>query len=321
MTAMNRVYFSDLMVDVRDQQALKLQSLGMDMALQAEELRSSLFDWHRQVLGLLMSTDLDASHVPTIARTNFGLWVFHKGDLLFQDSEEISRLKKSVVQIDNAFENALQIRSDGWGNKLRVALENIDQQVTVATTILTTMSQKTMAMEGGRDPLTKLFNRRFLRTILQREVRASISTQERFAIIMVDLDYFKKVNDKHGHDAGDAVLEQFAELMLNTVRAGDFVFRYGGEEFLVVLNSVTDDSSLMVANKIRETVESHDFQIGEGLDISLTVSIGIAVHDGHPDYNNLISQSDAAVYQAKKAGRNQVHFYSKFEDNEVATGH
>lgn len=309
MAAMNRVYFSDLMIDVRDQQALRLQSLGVDMALQTEGLRSSLFDWHRQVLGLLMLSNMQPKRIPAISKTDFGLWVFHKGDLLFQDSEEVDRLKITVRNIDTAFEHALELHNKGGVDELQESLLRIDEQVTIATTVLATMSEKTLAMEGGRDPLTKLFNRRFLRTILQREVKASINTNERFAVIIIDLDHFKLINDEHGHDAGDMVLEQFAEVLSHSVRAGDFVFRYGGEEFLVVLNAITFEIAAMVGEKIRATVENHVFYVHENKTLSMTISAGIAVHDGHPDYSNLITQSDTAAYKAKNDGRNQVQMF------------
>nr|CRH05184.1 Putative Diguanylate cyclase yddV [Candidatus Magnetococcus massalia] len=311
MAVMNRVYISDMMTDAKDQQALKLQSLGIDMALQTEGLRSSLFDWHRQVLGLLMDVELTVEQMPSIRRTNFGLWVLHKGELLFPGSEEIENLKDVVKQIDESFKAAFKIRSDGWTETMRDHLHEIDHQVTRATTVLDTMTQRTMAMEGGRDPLTKLFNRRFLRTILQREVRSSINSEEQFAIMLIDLDHFKQINDQHGHDAGDAVLRQLAEILVSTIRAGDFAFRYGGEEFLVVINAVKLPTAEMVAEKIRATIASHPFAIGSDTPLHVTASIGVALYDGHPDYHEVISQSDTAVYQAKNSGRNQVVFYQK----------
>ncbi|MES9846723.1 MAG: GGDEF domain-containing protein [Candidatus Sedimenticola sp. 6PFRAG5] len=311
MSVMNRTYFTDMMTDARDQQALKLQSLGMDMALQTESLRSSLFDWHRQILGMWFDPGLDLINIPSILRTDFGLWVFHKGELLFPDSEEIVKLKETVLQIDAKFGDALAQRKKGWNDALRDALDHIDDHITCATSLLGALKEQTLALEGGRDPLTKLFNRRFLRTILQREILTSNSTGERFSVILADIDHFKTINDTHGHDAGDAILSQFAELLVNCVRAGDFVFRYGGEEFLIILNAVDERKAIMVSEKIRNEIEQNPFITSDAVTLSVTASFGIAVHDGHPDYNNLVSQSDTALYRAKTEGRNRIETYSR----------
>jgi len=310
ISVMNRTYFTNLLSDAQDQQALRLQSLGMDMALQTEALRSSLFDWHRQILGLLMDTNIDLTQIPSVKRTNFGLWVQHKGDLLFSGSEELIKLKLTMQLIDETFNKALDIRSDGLSDCLREHLKEIDELVTSSTTILGSITEQTLALEGGRDPLTKLFNRRFLRTILQREVKISMETQDRFAILMIDVDHFKKVNDNYGHDAGDSILRQIAEILITTVRAGDFVFRYGGEEFLAVLNSISEHHASMVAEKIRQNITSRQFEINGNKIIAVTTSIGVAIHDGHPDFNHVLKQSDSALYEAKQTGRNRVIFYT-----------
>jgi len=309
IAVMNRTYFTDLLSDAQDQQALKLQSLGMDMALQTEALRSSLFDWHRQVLGLLMDAKIELNQIPSVKRTNFGLWVQHKGDLLFPGSNEISKLKQLMEKIDDVFNNAVNIRPDGLTEQMRHYMKTIDDHVTSSTAVLGSITEQTLALEGGRDPLTKLFNRRFLRTILQREVKVSMATNERFAVLLIDLDHFKKINDQYGHDAGDSILRQIAEILMTSVRAGDFVFRYGGEEFLTVLNSVSRNHAQMVAEKIRQNIQHHNFEINSKTKLKITASIGIAIHDGHPDFNNIVQHSDNALYQAKENGRNQVVFY------------
>ncbi|CAK0774029.1 diguanylate cyclase [Gammaproteobacteria bacterium] len=179
------------------------------------------------------------------------------------------------------------------------------------TAMLSSIKEQTLAMEAGRDPLTKLFNRRFLRTILQREVSSFMKTGHRFSAILVDVDHFKKINDRYGHGAGDLVLSQIAEILIAVVRAGDFVFRYGGEEFLLILNHINEEQAIKVAEKVRKRVDEHKFAIDDNLVLHLTVSMGIAMHDGHPDYNRTLSAADSALYNAKAKGRNRCCFFGR----------
>jgi diguanylate cyclase len=171
------------------------------------------------------------------------------------------------------------------------------------------MTDRTLAMEGGRDSLTKLFNRRFLRTVMQKEVRLSQSSGDRFGVVMVDVDHFKSINDRYGHDTGDGVLKQIAEILVSSVRAGDFVFRYGGEEFLLLVGGMTRDFLLMIAEKVRSAVEQHDFRTSLGEPFKVTISLGLALHDGHPDFQRLISAADEALFDAKHEGRNRVQLF------------
>jgi diguanylate cyclase len=114
------------------------------------------------------------------------------------------------------------------------------------------------------------------------------------------------VNDGFGHDAGDQVLQQAATLLMSCVRNGDFVFRYGGEEFLLMLVEVTQDDAMRLAELIRTKFETMQFQMGQARTLNVTASIGVATYDGHPDHQYLVKRADAAMYQAKQSGRNQV---------------
>jgi diguanylate cyclase len=127
-----------------------------------------------------------------------------------------------------------------------------------------------------------------------------------FGVLMLDVDHFKRVNDDHGHEIGDRVLQSVASLLISHGRASDFYFRYGGEEFLAVLNEVTEADAMAVADKIRARVEAADISLAEGKTIRVTISIGVAMHNGHPDYRHLINRADEALYEAKRTGRNRV---------------
>jgi diguanylate cyclase (GGDEF)-like protein len=160
------------------------------------------------------------------------------------------------------------------------------------------------------DGLTGLFNHRYLVDQIQVEVNRAQRYHRPLAVIMLDVDHFKLVNDKHGHLFGDFVLRKLAEVFRRLVRAGDVVARYGGEEFAIL---VTDTrGALTLAERIRQTVETTEFTF-EGATAPVRVSAGVcqalagAVEDG----NDLLRIADEALYEAKQAGRNRVAVKTK----------
>jgi diguanylate cyclase (GGDEF)-like protein len=126
------------------------------------------------------------------------------------------------------------------------------------------------------------------------------------ACLLLDIDHFKRINDTYGHAAGDAVLRQLAELLKRASRAEDLVFRYGGEEFAAVLPNATARAAVQIAERIRSVVEKYSF-LWEGQTIPVTLSIGVAsLHGAEMDSQALIQASDAALFEAKRNGRNRV---------------
>lgn len=158
-----------------------------------------------------------------------------------------------------------------------------------------------------RDALTGLYNRRYLTEMLERETRRAARADHGLGILMLDLDHFKKFNDTYGHDAGDTVLRETAGFLIKSVRAEDFVCRYGGEEFVVVLPMADVKASRAraehIRTKLREMTVLHQ---GQSVGI-LTVSVGVAelpVHGTSP--KELLEAADAALYRAKREGRDRV---------------
>jgi diguanylate cyclase (GGDEF)-like protein len=167
----------------------------------------------------------------------------------------------------------------------------------------------TLRESNLRDPMTGLHNRRFLEEYLDTLVANIQRRKSNAAILMLDLDYFKKVNDTYGHDAGDLVLKELAKIFRQQVRASDMVVRYGGEEFLIILLDTQGTEAVDVANKIRIAVEGYEF-IYAGIKFNKTLSIGLA---DYPENGRTIWQAikfaDVALYRAKEEGRNRViHF-------------
>ncbi|WP_457561355.1 GGDEF domain-containing protein [Caminibacter sp.] len=158
-----------------------------------------------------------------------------------------------------------------------------------------------------KDPLTGLFNRRYLENILVPVINSALRRNEKIGFLMIDMDYFKKVNDTYGHSAGDIVLKKMAEILKKNVRKSDIVIRYGGEEFLILLQNIKSaEDALEVAEKIRKEIESAEFDIGERK-IKKTASIGVALFPDECKKSwECIKAADSALYEAKKTGRNKV---------------
>jgi diguanylate cyclase (GGDEF)-like protein/PAS domain S-box-containing protein len=158
-----------------------------------------------------------------------------------------------------------------------------------------------------RDPLTHLFNRRYLEETLVRELSNCKRTEKPLSVIMVDIDHFKKYNDTHGHDVGDFVLVQIAEIVRSRLRSADVPCRYGGEELALVMPGATTEVAVSRADSVRKAIESHEFICnGKRLE-GVTVSMGVADYPTHGAMAaTLLKAADTALYQAKESGRNRV---------------
>ena len=168
-----------------------------------------------------------------------------------------------------------------------------------------------LLFESEKDTLTGLYNRRKLEAKLSELLAAHLrgrrgsDRQHPVFLAVIDLDHFKRINDKHGHLIGDEVLLVFADLLQRTLRENDLLFRYGGEEFIVILQDTAYDDAQEVLERLRQQVATHAFpQVDE-----VTVSIGYAAIDGHHLPTEVIEEADRALYYAKENGRNQVCEY------------
>lgn len=166
--------------------------------------------------------------------------------------------------------------------------------------------QETLRTQSLRDSLTGLFNRRYLEVSLARDLARAIRRHQPLAVLMIDIDHFKRFNDTHGHDAGDALLAQFGERLLSLVRSEDVACRYGGEEFTIVLQEADAALALDRAEEIRRAIATLDVQHRRQKLGPVTASIGIASYPQHGDSpEHLLRRADRALYTAKELGRNQ----------------
>jgi diguanylate cyclase (GGDEF)-like protein len=186
-------------------------------------------------------------------------------------------------------------------NALADINKNLEHKVLERTLALETANEE-LKVIARRDALTGIANRLAMTEALRHEYLLFKRNGVRFAVIILDVDHFKNVNDKFGHKAGDLVLKRIAELLTQSIRVTDMVARFGGEEFLVLLPD-THDAALNVADKIRMAIATHEFPSVK----QITVSLGVAIIDQTDQSQDaLIHRADLALYQVKASGRNNV---------------
>lgn len=163
--------------------------------------------------------------------------------------------------------------------------------------------------QADRDPLTSIYNRRYFEDHSAEKIMLARRSKQPFAILMLDADHFKKINDTYGHKIGDKVLIELAAVCERTLRPNDLVARYGGEEFIIFLENVEADIALLVANRLRETISNSVVYTESNEPIRFTVSIGVAPSGISDHINTMIKMADDAMYLAKENGRNRVEMY------------
>lgn len=207
----------------------------------------------------------------------------------------------------------------GMNDYLTVPVDKNEMTVRLQTQIrrkkyqdaLKSQYQQSMSM-AVTDGLTGLYNRHYLNIHLENMVQQSLQHKKNLALMMMDMDHFKTVNDTHGHDAGDLVLKQLAEMIVAAARSTDLIARFGGEEFVVLMPETDPQAALNAASRLRELVERTPFKLDDGTELKRTVSIGIA--SLHPDGDSpeaLLKRADEALYSAKHSGRNTVKTSTK----------
>ena len=303
MDAMTDYFVIDMEKHARADEGYRMFALGQNMLAERERQRAALLEWAQQILlGLL--ANMDGSELPEIKKSEFGMWFKHKASIIFETAPELELIRQRIEQLEKSIlPKVFEMRRNS--GDARMLLKEIETEITEIKFLLGGLFDRFIEVESGRDTLTRLLNRRYLPSVLTREMSMARRLNVPFALLLIDLDHFKVINDSYGHAAGDQVLMQAADMIVGSVRAGDFVFRYGGEEMLVVLVEIDKKQALLVAETIREKFAAESFRVGESQTANITVSIGIATYSGHPDYETMIKDADGALYQAKEAGRNR----------------
>jgi len=249
------------------------------------------------------------------------LSLFHKGlqELLQVDALEYkNNADPSPIQVGQPALHRCSYRISHAGNYLgelqfsrqqRFAENELLSIETLLGTLLFPLRNALMYREALRDALndslTGTSNRLALNQNLERDIRQSHRSQQPLSLLVLDIDHFKQVNDRYGHAYGDAALKAVANCVTESLRSVDGLYRLGGEEFVVLLNSTSLGAGRMVAERIRKSVENMQFEL-DGQPIPLTVSLGLATLRAEDNASSLINRGDQLMYDAKRQGRNRV---------------
>ena len=234
---------------------------------------------------------------------------------IFLDDEQVSR-KHAVIEKSEEGYRILDLKSlNGTIVNHKYATSTLLRDgdwIQIGDTLLRFQYVDTITSrfleKAARDPLTDLWNKERFQQDLNRELQRLDVGGLPLSLMMIDIDFFKKVNDNHGHRCGDQVLKHVAELIASTLGNRNFTYRYGGEEFAAIIPEKGTEEAGRRAEDMRKAVEQEKF-IFEGKELSLTISIGVLSLSGSgvsPEIKDLIDQVDQAMYDSKKNGRNRV---------------
>ncbi|KUJ75995.1 diguanylate cyclase [Thiomicrospira sp. XS5] len=215
-------------------------------------------------------------------------------DGLKNPDEIVSRLKTHVLPTIKHYQNetnALQAQIEETSDEIKQLKKELDKATAIAKT----------------DDLTNIPNRRGFNEIIESVMQEANDNQNSFALLVLDLDFFKKINDNYGHLVGDSILRYLAKSLHNETKGKDFIARIGGEEFVAILPHTGYDSALKVANSIRQKIASRPLQVrGDKKPINLTLSVGVAMYQLNETIESLFDRADKSLYMAKTTGRNKV---------------
>ena len=219
----------------------------------------------------------------------------------------------SLLELSNSVRKIIESRNFKNTEKIEVEYgTEIGELTTYVNTMIDDLKVKEQAAEEAlkslhhlavTDGLTQIFNRKNITDTLEREISRSIRYEKKLSILMFDLDFFKRINDNYGHQAGDKVLVEVSKTVKELLRKSDYFGRYGGEEFLVILPETELSNAYILSNRIREAVEELEWDFCD--DCNVTISGGVVENFGE-DINRMIKRADNLLYSAKENGRNRI---------------
>lgn len=217
----------------------------------------------------------------------------------------IKDISKETIGYFFSFKEDSQIKSFVVARKLVSVLSSIIMLILILLVAYMHNRQKEIQRVAMIDNLTSLYNRHSFYPLANRELARANRNNEPLSIAMLDIDYFKKINDTYGHTVGDQVLKKVARLIKGSIRETDILTRYGGEEFIILMPSTLADGAYTVAERIRSNIEDHPFDKPD----QITISVGLSERNQNEKIDDIIDRADKALYEAKESGRNQTIIY------------
>jgi diguanylate cyclase (GGDEF)-like protein/PAS domain S-box-containing protein len=258
----------------------------------------------RHIADIIKHPDID--RIMDMSETILSTERFEEMSISSQDGIEIPfKITVIPLRIKTGFQIGFlvigeDIRALVNQRKTEVMLKQNNERINKLNDELVEMNKR-LIQKSNRDSLTNLYNHQYINRILEEFLELEQTEAGDICVMMLDIDFFKHVNDSYGHLTGDKILIMICDIIKNCTRSNDYIGRYGGEEFLVVIPNINPEDAVLCAERIRSSVEAYDFGI-EGL--TVTISIGLARYSGETS-KDLVNKADKLLYQAKSKGRNR----------------
>ena len=308
LEAMTVSYSPSYQNSLHTQEQYRLQTIYDDVNVERERQIRSFTDWENQFI-YNIATGLPSGDLVFLADSDFGMWFSHKGKHILGSGNLLAEMESVIAEIDNRLTQALSNQQQPGETERMSLLQDIRQLSAKIHFLLASMFEALVKQENGKDSLTQLLNRRFIPTIMRREISLALHSRRPFTLAMLDIDYFKQISDSYGHNTGDMTLKNVAAVIYEHIRSSDYVFRYGGEEFMILLVESDESQASIILETLRKKIAELRIAASMTESFSITVSIGVAEYDYHPDYKQLVDKADRALYLAKSHGRNRVETY------------
>lgn len=274
--------------------------------------KQTVFDWELNLLingkitlvhcaGLMLEND----SLILVAQTRYAVHHLFE-EMMYINNEQSTLLRtttKEIVDLSST-ETDREIEFYEDLSRLNNELINLQRELAKKNAELQRLNTEIQRL-ATTDELTKIYNRRGFFELAQREVNHAKRTEKPLAAIMMDIDFFKRVNDSYGHGAGDRVLAEIAARCSHQLRSIDIFGRCGGEEFMILLPETTLENAIITAERLRQNACQTQIST-ESDSLTVTISLGVAVFKNHMTLENLFGNADHALYQAKESGRNRV---------------
>jgi diguanylate cyclase (GGDEF)-like protein len=246
----------------------------------------------------------------SLVLTDYNMPVMDGLELTYEIRKNYSKDELSILALSGNDDDEITalFLKHGANDYIKKPFSKEEFSVRVNNTIEALENIQTIMNYANRDYLTGLYNRRHFFNVMQEYLDDVKESGEKFAVAMLDIDHFKKVNDTYGHDAGDKVIVTLADILRSSTSPSDIVARFGGEEFCIVLKNINRYSALDILERIRATVASYSVEVQKDVFINFTISIGAVIHKEEDNLEESINEADMCLYKAKNNGRNQVVF-------------
>lgn len=298
LSLINESYLEGRVENERSAQEYRSRSSAHEIAIEIERVKGALYGWMTQFMADLLTSN---RRVVDIHHQEFALWIRHKLSFVSPNDKIVRKIKLNL--------DSLQLELDRLAQAIHENKDESIQKITALANecgwLLGQVADQNLEASAREDSLTSLIERRFLAPIMQNETQMAMKTQSPYSVMMIDVDNFKSVNDIHGHQAGDAVLSSIGHILKRSLRVTDYAFRYGGEEFLILMPETPASNAIRAADKLLDKVRNASINLDNGRHLKVSVSIGIAQFDKHPDFEQVIKHADEKLYEAKHNGKDR----------------